>query len=475
MVASAVREDRYGLPLSTESEAAARRYRDGQERTLAHAPDPGEPFEQALVADPDFALAHAALALSRLRELRLPEAKASAEAAVRQAARATRREQQHAQAIADAVNGRGMVALDRIREQLGEFPADALLLNHGVTSLLFAGRQDEMIELTELAATGYPADDWFYLGLHAFALEEVRRFEEAKRAALSSLERYPLAAFATHAVAHVYYETGDFGEGVAFMPDWLATYDRRGGMHLHLAWHLALFLLARGQYGRVFELYETQIGPAVQPGSFQLYDPVSLLWRTDAFGGAASPARWRELGAIADERSAAPGMIFADLHHGMAAAAAGRADALDRVLASLQARGARGNAVAGEVALPLLQGLAAFRAGDYEATVRLIEPIEERIYQVGGSKAQREVFHDTLLEALLRSGRFAEAEVRLRERLDRRPAPRDFFRLGQALAAGDAAQADGLLARAVDGWRQADAEAPEPVEARRLRTSHEPR
>jgi tetratricopeptide (TPR) repeat protein len=474
MVASAVREDRYGLPLSTESDEVARLYREGQERTLAHAADPGELFERAVVIDPNFALAHAALALSRLREMRMAEAKVSAEKGLRLSTTATGREQQHVQAVADAVGGRGMVALDRIREHIAEFPADALLLNYSVTSLLFAGRQDEMLQMTELAGPGYASDDWFYLGLHAFALEEVRRFEEAKRAALLSLDRYPLAAFTTHAIAHVYYETGNFGEGASFMPDWLAGYDRRGGMHLHLSWHLALFLLARGLYGRVFELYETRIAPAAQPGPnpSQLYDPVSLLWRTDAYGGGSRTEAWSELGAIADERSLTPGMIFADLHHGMAAAAAGRSEAVERVLASFRARGARGNSVAGEVALPLLQGMVAFRAGDYEQTVRLIEPIEARIYQVGGSKAQREVFHDTLLEALLRSGRFAAAEARLRERLDRRPAPRDFYRLGQARAeAGDAAGADDLLGRALDGWLEADDDAPEPPVARRLRTN----
>src|SRR5207253_2859407 len=179
------------------SDEAAAEYRLGQERMLSHAPDTGEPHERAIALDPRFALAHAALALVRLRELQLGAARAAAEAAVQLAANGTRREQQHAQAVLDAVSGRGPVALERVREHLREFPRDALLLNYATTTLLFAGRQDEMVQYTGSVASAFPSDDWFFLGLHGFALQEVRRFEEARAATQLALERYPLAAFAT--------------------------------------------------------------------------------------------------------------------------------------------------------------------------------------------------------------------------------------------------------------------------------------
>ncbi len=467
MVTTATREDRYGLPLSTASDRAAERYRAGQELVLAHGADPAGCFEGAIAADPDFALAHAALAMVLLRDLKIPAARASAETARRLAERSTRREKQHAAAVSDAAGGRGAVAIDRMREHLQEFPLDALLLGNTTSSLLFAGRQDEMVQVTTAASQAYAGDDWFFLGLHAFALQEVRRYGEARSAALRSLEIYPLAAFTTHALAHVYYETGAFDEGTGFMPGWLDSYDRRGGMHLHLSWHLALFLLARGEYGRVFELYDSHIRPAVQPGSFALYDPISLLWRTDAYSGRPRPELWEELGSISAERAAQPGMIFADLHHGMALAATGQHDALDQLIESFRARGEKGNAIAGEVAQPLMRGMAAFAEGDYEAAVALIEPIEERIYLVGGSKAQREVFYDSLLEAFLRTDRFEEAEKRLRERLDRRPAPRDFYRLSRARTE-DTAAARTAASEAVNLWLMADDDAAEPLAARRL-------
>src|SRR5579885_117860 len=452
MTATATLTDLYGLPLSTGSAAAAEAYRDGQQAMLAQAPAPDEPFRRASTADPEFALPHAALALIEQRELRLPEARASAAAAEQFVARASRREQQHVAAVVDAVSGRGSRAIARIREHLQEFPRDALLLHFVTTSLLFAGQQDQMVQVSHAAGPAYGDDDWFWLGIHAFALQEVRRFEEARRAALRSLALFPLGAFTSHALAHVHYELGEYAEGAGFMPGWLARYPREGGMHLHLSWHLALFYLAGGAYGEVLRLYDEAIRPAAQLAGFQLYDPVSLLWRLQVYGGAAPEGLWPELVEIAAPRAAAPGMIFADLHNGMALAAAGLDAELERLCDSLQQRAARGNPAA-EVALPLLQGMQAFARGDYATAADLIEPIEARVYLVGGSKAQREVFHDTLLEALLRSGRFDAAELRLRERLDRRPSPRDFYRVARIeVGRGNVAAAQAALQRTRATW-----------------------
>lgn len=466
MTATATLTDLYGLPISTGSTAAAEAYREGQQAMLAQAPEPDAPFRRAIAADPGFALPHAAVALIEQRELRLPEARASAAAAEQLAPRATRREQQHVAAVVDAVSGRGPRAIARIREHLQEFPRDAVLLHFVTTSLLFAGQQEQMVQVTESAGPAYGDGDWFWLGVHAFALQEVRRFDEARRAALRSLDLFPLGAFTTHALAHVHYELGEYAEGAGFMPGWLARYPREGGMHLHLSWHLALFYLARGAYGDVMRLYDEAIRPAARPGGFQLYDPVSLLWRLQVYGGTAPEGLWPELVEIAAPRAAAPGMIFADLHNGMALAAAGRDEELERLFGSLQQRAARGNPAA-EVALPLLQGMQAFARGDYATAADLIEPIEARIYLVGGSKAQREVFHDTLLEALLRCGRFEAAESRLRERLDRRPSPRDLYRVARVHAGrGARTEARAALQRALAAWPAEDA--PELRAARTL-------
>jgi len=77
--------------------------------------------------------------------------------------------------------------------------------------------------------------------------------------------------------------------------------------------------------------------------------------------------------------------------------------------------------ITGEVLVPLLEGLQAFAAGDYARTVARIEPLRPRIVELGGSRAQRDVFHDTLFEAAFRAGDAERAARFLAERLQRRP------------------------------------------------------
>src|SRR4029079_7627589 len=57
-----MQRDRYGLPLSTASEAAASAYRDGFDRLLAAGNGTDEALDRAIAEDPDFALAHIARA-----------------------------------------------------------------------------------------------------------------------------------------------------------------------------------------------------------------------------------------------------------------------------------------------------------------------------------------------------------------------------------------------------------------------------
>ena len=74
-----------------------------------------------------------------------------------------------------------------------------------------------------------------------------------------------------------------------------------------------------------------------------------------------------------------------------------------------------------EVVVPLIQGLHAFAASDWQGAIRRIEPLRPRIIELGGSRAQRDVFHDTLLEACFRAEDMDRAERLLTDRVARRP------------------------------------------------------
>jgi hypothetical protein len=105
---------------------------------------------------------------------------------------------------------------------------------------------------------------------------------------------------------------------------------------------------------------------------------------------------------------------------------------------------------------------------------RLRASLADQIVRIGGSNAQREVFEDTLLEAYLHAGRYAQAEALLCLRLGRRPRTRARARRGAARRAAGRTAPRGLdvgLSEGLPAYSRAEAPAagdpPRPSRARR--------
>ncbi|MGI8549664.1 MAG: hypothetical protein ACR2PL_02540, partial [Dehalococcoidia bacterium] len=428
------------------------------------AADAESSFDEAVLADEGFALAQAVLALLWQGRGRVDDAKRHAERALRLVGGISRRERQHVEAISTAVGGDGPRALALIREHLAEFPRDALLL-YQAGGLISAGggpnRLQERMLLHKNLESDY-GEDWWFLSAYGFAHHELDLFAESRRLSQRSLELCPHNAAATHNLSHVFYETNDHTDGAAFLNGWLAGYDRRGGYHCHLSWHLALFELAGGHYRRAMELYERDITPAVTQLRLTMFDASSLLWRYQLYGCSDAEPPWGDVCELAGRMAVKPGVAFTDAHAALAFAAAGDEAAMARLIDGLRELDEHGHQLAGPVVLPLVQGIAAFARGEYEETVRRIEPMIDGLVRLGGSRAQREVFEDTLLEAYLRVGRFEQAGSLLKERLNRRSSARDLFWLGRAqTGSGQTEAATTSLQQARDRWLGADADSPE--------------
>src|SRR5258708_5417796 len=98
--------DRYGQPISTSSRAARDAYAAGVDCVLSAAHGDQGLLAQAIEADPDFALAHAALARARFLMADVAGARQSAARARELAAKATSREQGHVDALSLAIEGK---------------------------------------------------------------------------------------------------------------------------------------------------------------------------------------------------------------------------------------------------------------------------------------------------------------------------------------------------------------------------------
>ena len=462
-------EDRYGLPISTSSPRAAEEYIEGVDLVLAQSFGPEERLSGAIAADEGFALAHAALAIVAMFRAQVKEAMEGVQRAQSLAPGTTRREQQQIEAIRLFVNGEGPRSFALTRVLLSEFPRDALMLRLaqrlfvlGCSGAGVANYPQELFALMKSVAPVY-GEDWAFLGQYSFAHHEVGLLEEARLLAERSLELSPLNAVASHSVAHIFFERGDHPGGADFLGRWLTGYDRRASFNVHLSWHLALFELALGHYRQVLALDEDNIRPAVvEKSAIALADSASLLWRWQMYGRTVPPVPWEEVRDQAAPAAEKPGPAFRDAHAALAFAAAGDEAYLNRMIDGLRELADKGDALAGEVTLPLARGIGAFVQGAYDEAVEWMEPVFDQLTRIGGSHAQREVFEDTLLEAYLRAEQFDKAEDMLRKRLKLRSSPRDAFWLGRAQAEnGQPEAAKTSLQEATRGWQDADAGSPE--------------
>lgn len=371
--------------------------------------------------------------------------------------------------MATSIAGDNPGAVALVREHLAEFPRDAYLLSQvtGPFSLIgFGGGPDwrrETFDLLQPLAPLY-GDDWWFLSVNAFAHNELNHFADARRMAERSLELYARSGHTAHTLAHVFFETGEAGPGSSFLSGWLPGYAREAQLFGHLTWHHCLFLLAAGRYRGALDLYDTYLRPSRSLGAalITVSDAAALLWRCQLYGAAEGPLPWEEVREFAARMFPRAGVTFGDIHCALAFAATSDDAALTHLIDELRDRAAAGRLPAGEVVPALAQGIAAHGRGDYEAAIQHIEPWVGQIVRIGGSNAQREVIEDTLLDAYIRGGYLDRAEALLRDRLARRPSPRDFFALGRTIAAtGDKAAAVEPLTRARAAWAEAEPDAPE--------------
>jgi len=431
----AMRRDAYGLPVTTGAASALEAYDGGVEGLLGWDGSALELFRNATAQDPGFALAHAGAAVCLFLEERFAEAREAAKAARAAAGAQTERERSHVEALALLVEGKMGDAEQAMRVHLAEYPRDLIVFQRLYFIWFWQGRFPEMLDFTRALAPHH-AGDSFMQGLHAFALEQAGRCPEAVSLARAAIGKNPRDAWSIHALAHALYEMAAFDTGITRLPPLIHPCTNLNWFRNHLLWHLTLMHLARGDYARASRLGRAIFERAPSSIAGDLHDSISLLWRL-ALAGQDVKGRWAPFARIAGERLDRQGLLFHAAHLAMALAAGGDWATADRQLAMLRDRSPRDRSgLTGEVLVPLVEGLQAFAAGDYRRVIERIEPLRPRVIELGGSRAQRDVFHDTLLEACFRAGDMERAERLLAERVARRP---DHFwktRTGRRVAPG---------------------------------------
>jgi hypothetical protein len=421
--------DRYGLPITTSSQAARDAYIAGADGVLMAGPTEKADLRRAIAADPDFALARIALARASFIVADVATAREQVGKARELAPRTTPREQSHINALALAMEGKPVDAFEATKDHLARFPRDAMVAAPatGVFGLIgFSGRQGrepEQVAFLE-PLRKHLADDWWFQMVYAFALEEIGRLDEALQLIERSMAANPLSAHGAHIKAHVLYEMGEDSQALDYLERWMPTYSRDGMMHCHISWHIAMFALALGDLDKAWRVYSASVHPggAWGPALNVATDAPAFLWRVELAGHGRKSDSWQQVHAYVQKSFPKVGIAFVDVHRALSAVAAGDSAAIGPILAELEERAASGRAPTGDVVPRLAKGLIAFGKGDWADAIAVLEPTLVETVRIGGSRAQRDVIENTLLAAYLRAGRPEKARSLVAAHAERRPS-----------------------------------------------------
>jgi tetratricopeptide (TPR) repeat protein len=437
-------KDRRGLEVSSRNPDSIDRFEEAFDLTVSYFLDPLAAINGALEHEPDFAMGHclrAALGVMSSERGALPMVRESVEAVEALGSKATDRERAHVAAARRWMEGDLAGGVRAYGEIVVDHPRDLLALQAAHVGDFFLGQstmlRDRVSQVLPHWSTDVPGYG-YVLGMHAFGLEETGLYDRAEDEGRKALDLNRRDPWAVHAVAHVFEMQGRIRDGMVFLstraPDWSVN----NGFAYHNWWHLALHHLELGEHDRALETFDTRIRPAQTSVALEMLDASALLWRL-TLRGVEVGERWKALAAcwqpIAEDRFYA----FNDAHAVMAFVGAGDWTRVESTIASLE-RAAQESGTNGmmsrEVGLPLARAVAAFGRQDYATAIDLLTRARPHANLFGGSHAQRDLLHLTLLESALRAGRPALARALAAERTElKRTSPFNWRMTARALKA----------------------------------------
>jgi hypothetical protein len=342
------------------------------------------------------------------------------------AGRATEREQRFVAAVAAWVDGDVARAIRLHEEQAREFPRDLASLKLGQYHCFNLGDCPGMLRMA-LAALPHASDVPYLHGMAAFGHEQCHRMREAEASARRAIAMCRKEPWAHHALGHVMLTEGRLAEGLDFMR---GVSDSWSGLNsfmvTHNWWHVALFLIDLGHDAEALDIYDRQVWGVVKDYSQDQIGAVSLLARFE-LAGIDVGDRWNDVAAHLSARLDDHVLPFLDLQYLYGLARAGRpeADALLRGIDAFAPQAPAATRAAWErVCVPAAHGLRAHARGDFAGATEGLGLALPRLVEIGGSHAQRDLFEQVYLDALVRAGTattLAGAQGLLQQQLNRQP------------------------------------------------------
>ena len=336
---------------------------------------------------------------------------------------ANSREQLHGQALDQWSRGNLDLATEVWEQILVRWPLDgmALKLSHFTHFYSGDGRRTRdsiarVLPLWEKDHRNYG----YLLGMYSFGLEEAGEYLEAERYGRMAVERNPSDSWSVHAVAHVMEMTGRHVEGIEWIEALKPHWSRANNFRFHLYWHQCLFHIERGEFNEVLSIYDEQIVSDIESEFYlDMCNATSLLWRLEMCGIDIGD-RWGRLAQISKGHINDTDLIFTSLHYLMALISGNDEEGVERMMQTIgnwAIDGSTQGKVTAEVGISLAEGLFHARNKQYRLAMEKIESVRYTMDLIGGSKAQRDVFHMIMLDAAKASGNHYKARALFTDRI----------------------------------------------------------
>lgn len=196
---------------------------------------------------------------------------------------------------------------------------------------------------------------------------------------------------AAHDTAHQMLDEGESEMGYQLLGAWLDSHDGAGSEWVHLQWHMGVFELALGHWDSALARFRREILPAAISTEDALTDAPAFLWRLALTAPRPVDLPWEPVRARALDNMQRPSTPYVELHNLMALSGAADLDSLDAWLLKLgSSEPSRRRRLVARMAV----GLRAYAAGDYQHAGWVFADVAPHLSDVGGSRAQNELFAD---------------------------------------------------------------------------------
>ena len=324
----------------------------------------------------------------------------------------TLREQMMTRAIRAWIDGDIPTCISICEEILIKHPRDMVALKLGQYHTFNAGDFPSMLRLALKVMPA--ADDIPYAhGMVAFGYEECHLLDDAEISARRAMELRHDEPWAHHALAHIFLTRGQTAEGAAFLESVADTWGNLNSfMHSHNWWHLALFYISAGREADAVSAYDTHVWGLAKDYSQDQVGAASLLARME-FAGINVGDRWADVASHIAKRGPDTVSPFLTLQYLYALGRTDRGEAevlLEAIEQRAEDESQFDHLVWRDVAIWAAHGIAAHAAGDWDDAIRFLGKALPRMAECGGSHAQRDLFEQIHLDALMQSGQASKAQ-----------------------------------------------------------------